>query len=96
MGCCKGKCVCKKIRNCLLIIGGLNWGLVGVGMLMGNDINAWNFIHMFLLSWPIVEGIIYVLVGIAALMKIFGFRCMKCKEACASCCASGDDMNKTA
>ncbi len=36
-GCCKGKCVCKKIRNCLLIIGGLNWGLVGIGMLMGSD-----------------------------------------------------------
>lgn len=81
-GCCKNKCICRKTRNFLLIVGGLNWGLVGVGMLMDNDINAWNFIHKILVSLPIVEGIIYVLVGIAALMKIFSFRCKKCVVSC--------------
>lgn len=68
----------KKTAKVLLIIGGLNWGLIGVGMLMNND---WNVVHMFLGSWPAVEAIVYILVGLAAIMKIFGCRCSKCMAA---------------
>lgn len=67
-----------KIGKWLLIIGGINWGLIGIGMLMGNGIEAWNVVHMIFVSLPVVEGIIYILVGIAAVMKIFGCRCKKC------------------
>ena len=74
----------------MLIVGGLNWGLVGIGMLMGNDLNV---VHMILGSWPIVEGIVYVLVGLAALLKIFGCRCKKCMTACATCC-NAESMDK--
>jgi uncharacterized membrane protein YuzA (DUF378 family) len=87
-GKCGSGCVMRKIRKVLLIAGGLNWGLVGVGMLMGNDLNV---VHMILGSWPVVEGIVYVLVGLAALLKIFGCRCKKCMEMCASCNAEGMD-----
>lgn len=59
----------------LVIIGGLNWGLIGAGMLMGAD---WNVVHMLLGAWPTVEAIVYLLVGIAALVKLFGCRCKKC------------------
>jgi uncharacterized membrane protein YuzA (DUF378 family) len=69
----------RKIRKVLLMIGGLNWGLVGVGMLMGSDLNV---VHMILGSWPVIEGVVYVLVGLAALFKIFGCRCKKCMAAC--------------
>lgn len=87
---CNGKCahgcVLRKIRKILLIIGGLNWGLVGVGMLFGSD---WNVVHLIFGSWPAVEAIIYILVGLAALYKIFGCHCKKCKAACAACSPEG-------
>jgi len=79
-------CVAHKISFVLLVIGGLNWGLVGVGMLLGSDLNV---VNMLLGSWPAVEGIVYVLVGLAAIMKIFGCRCKKCLAACACGSASG-------
>lgn len=52
----------------LVIIGGINWGLMGLGALMGNDVNAWNVVHMLLGAWPQVEWVVYVLVGLSALM----------------------------
>ena len=85
--CCKSKCVCKKIRNYLLIIGGINWGLYGVGMLMSSN---WNVVNLLLGQWPTIEAIVYILVGITALMKIFGFKCKKCVTTCASCCEVSD------
>jgi len=64
----------------LLIVGGINWGLVGVGMLMGSD---WNVVKMILGTMPTLEAIVYILVGVAAVMKIFGCRCKTCMGACA-------------
>ena len=87
---CGGGCALKKTGKVLLIIGGLNWGLVGLGMLMGGGSN-WNVINLLLGSWQVVEGIVYVLVGLAALYKIFGCRCAKCKAACAACSAESMD-----
>jgi uncharacterized membrane protein YuzA (DUF378 family) len=85
---CKGMCICSKISIILLIIGGLNWGLVGIGMLMGNSADAWNVVRMIFGTMPVVEGIIYVLVGLAAIMNIFGCRCKKNMEARAACCGA--------
>ena len=82
-GKCKGCCVGSMIAKILVIVGGVNWGLVGVGMLLGKDINAFNVVHMILGSVSIVEGIVYVLVGISAIMMIFGSKCAKCKGTCA-------------
>jgi uncharacterized membrane protein YuzA (DUF378 family) len=80
------KCMCTptKIGGFLLIVGGLNWGLVGVGMLMGKMM-TWNVVTMLLGKWPMVEAIVYVLVGIGAIMAIFGCKCAKCK----ACMAGG-------
>lgn len=78
-------CTVSLIGKILLIVGGINWGLVGLGMLMGKGMEAWNVVHMLLGSWGTVEAIVYVLVGVAAIVKIFGCRCSKCKAACASC-----------
>jgi uncharacterized membrane protein YuzA (DUF378 family) len=57
----------KKLFSILLVVGGLNWGLVGLGMLFGGN---WNVVNMILGSWPMVEGIVYVLVGISAVAAI--------------------------
>lgn len=48
----------------LLVVGGVNWGLIGLGGFMGSD---WNVVHMLLGAWPQVEWIIYVLVGLSGL-----------------------------
>ena len=88
---CKGiGCTTHWIVKILVIVGGINWGLVGVSMLMGSDANL-NVVNLLLGSWPIAEAIVYVLVGVAAVMKIFGCRCKKCVAACASCESCGPD-----
>ncbi len=74
------KCVCTPamIGKVLVIIGAVNWGLVGLGGLFSGD---WNVVKMILGGWPVVENIVYLLVGIAGVMMIFGCRC----KACTSC-----------
>ena len=74
-GCGKG-CTPAMIGKLLLVVGGVNWGLVGVGMLLSKG--DWNVVHMLLGSMPFVEGVVYVLVGVAAVMKLFGCKCHKC------------------
>jgi uncharacterized membrane protein YuzA (DUF378 family) len=46
----------------LVVVGGLNWGLVGLGGFMSAD---WNVVNMILGSWPQVEWLVYVLVGLS-------------------------------
>ncbi len=90
-GCKGGMCVPMMIAKILVIIGGINWGLVGVGMLLGK-MESWNVVHMILKSMPTLEAIVYVLVGLAAIMKIFGCKCHKCMGGT---CAVDDKMGAT-
>ncbi len=53
----------------LLIVGGLNWGLVGLAALVSAGSN-WNVVNLLLGSWPMVEAIVYVLVGLAAIYSV--------------------------
>jgi uncharacterized membrane protein YuzA (DUF378 family) len=76
-----GGCTVGLIVKILLIVGGVNWGLVGLGWLFGGA--DWNVVHMLLGSWMKVEAIVYVLVGLAAVAKIFGCKCKKCAGTCA-------------
>ena len=88
--CCKkGCCVMAMIAKILVIVGGVNWGLVGLGMLLGN-VGGWNVVNMALGSMPTLEAVVYLLVGISAIMMIFSCKCSKCKEGgvCASCTAT--------
>lgn len=48
----------------LLVIGGLNWGLVGIGGFGGGD---WNVVGMLGMT---LSNIVYVLVGLAAVYEI--------------------------
>lgn len=76
------------ISKILLIVGGLNWGLIGVGTLINFNL---NLVNMIFGGVPILEAVIYILVGIAAVLKIFSCGCAKCKtstEACGSCCGT--------
>ncbi|HNW71583.1 MAG TPA: DUF378 domain-containing protein [Candidatus Paceibacterota bacterium] len=69
------------IAKILVIIGGLNWGIIGVGMIVGK-MNSWNVVHLLLGSAPSLELIIYLLVGIGAVIMLFNCSCNKCRETC--------------
>jgi uncharacterized membrane protein YuzA (DUF378 family) len=86
--CHGGGCVVSKIGKILLAVGGLNWGLVGVGMLMGK-LDEWNVVKMLLGTMPTWEAVVYVLVGVSALLYIIGCKCKKCKAACSTCAVGG-------
>ena len=64
----------------LTIIGGLNWGVVGIGELANAQLK-WNVVNMLLGSWPTVEAIVYVLVGLSALYLVFTHKrdCKNCE-----------------
>lgn len=51
----------------LAIVGALNWGLVGIGMLMGGSL---NLVHMILGSIPVLESVVYLLVGLSAVYLV--------------------------
>lgn len=56
-----------QITRILVVVGGINWGLVGLGMLVGSN---WNVVNMILGSVPTLEAVVYVLVGLAAIKMI--------------------------
>jgi len=58
----------------LLVVGGLNWGLTALGF---------NVVNMLVGSWPIVETVIYLLVGVAAVYEVVTHK-KNCKD-----CGSG-------
>lgn len=47
----------------LMAVGGLNWGLVGLGWIISNS--DWNVVHMIFGSNLQIEAIVYILVGLA-------------------------------
>jgi uncharacterized membrane protein YuzA (DUF378 family) len=76
MDACKGG----RAAGWLLIVGGLQLGIMGLGNFLGND---WNVVGSLLGSWPVVVDVLYVLVGLGAvhgLMSMKGGCCGgKCK-----------------
>ncbi len=64
----------------LLTVGGINWGLVGLGWLVGGGAN-WNLVHMILGSSMQLEALVYVLVGLSAVWLGLGHGkdCRMCK-----------------
>lgn len=54
----------------LVIVGALNWGLVGLGMLMGAGM-SWNLVNMLLGSMPMIEAVVYLLVGLSGVWMVW-------------------------
>jgi uncharacterized protein len=67
----------------LVIIGGLNWGLIGLAGLMGGG--NWNVVNLILGSWPVVENLVYLLVGVSAILLAIGHKkdCRMCSSSAA-------------
>lgn len=72
----------------IVLVGALNWGLVG---LLG-----FNLVNWLLGSWLLAERVVYVVVGLAAVVMAFACHCKKCSEACAkadgACCGEEKKM----
>lgn len=47
----------------LVIVGGLNWGLIAINP-------EWNLVAKLFGDWPVVERVVYGLVGVAALWML--------------------------
>ena len=62
----------------LLVVGGLNWGLDALG---------YNLVYMILGSWPMLEKLVYILVGLSAVYEIISH-----KKNCRHCNPSGQTM----
>jgi len=72
------KYTCKKIGWILVLLGAINWGLVGLGMLFGGG--NWNVINLVLGGIPVLEAIVYVLIGLSAIKGLFS--CGACHSSC--------------
>lgn len=59
----------------LLVVGGLNWGLEALNF---------NLVSMLVGSWPMVEKLVYLLVGLSAVYELVTH-----KKNCKACSASG-------
>lgn len=65
----------------LVIIGALNWGLIALGFWLGKN---WNVVNLVFGQWPTVENVVYLLVGLSALVIGFSHR-----KDCRTCNPSG-------
>jgi len=68
------------VAGVLVLVGALNWGLVGAF--------KFNLVTALLGSMPTLERVVYVLVGLAALAMLLVCKCKKCCGE-GSCCADG-------
>lgn len=72
-------CGIHKIAWVLVIVGAVNWGLVGLGWLVSGA--NWNVVNLLLGQWATVEGIVYLLVGVSGVLMLFCSSCKACKMA---------------
>ena len=56
------------IAMVLTIVGGLNWGLVGITELFGSRFDLVEYIFIGLINVPVLAYIVYALVGISAVI----------------------------
>lgn len=56
------------VATLLVVVGAVNWGLVGLGGFMGQDLNV---VQMLLGSMPQLEWAVYILVGVSGLWLLY-------------------------
>jgi uncharacterized protein len=67
---CYKKCGGHKLSWALVIVGALNWGLIGAFGV--------NVVNTLLGAWSWAERTVYVLVGLAAVMMLLKKKCKMC------------------
>ncbi len=64
--------VAEWIALALVALGAINWGLVGLAEFIGGNLNV---VDLLLGSFPTIEALVYLTVGLAGLYLVyFGFR----------------------
>lgn len=61
----------------LIIVGAVNWGLVGLGIVSGTGRNTYNVVNLLTggIAGGQLEAVIYLLVGISGLYQVyFGYQ----------------------
>jgi uncharacterized membrane protein YuzA (DUF378 family) len=68
----------KPVGAILLIIGGINWGLIGLSWFVAptSSWTGWNLVHVVLGQSMQLEGIVYILVGAAAVWALLDWKKM--------------------
>lgn len=69
-------CPLHKASALLVWVGALNWGLVGA--------LDFNLVNKLLGAWPLAEKVVYILVGVSALLMLMHAKCKQCGH-CESC-----------
>lgn len=65
-------CLVHKIALVLVLVGALNWGLVGIF--------NFNLVSSIFGAWPMVVRVVYILVGLSALAMLGTNMCKQCKQ----------------
>lgn len=66
-----GNATVDMVSKWLVVIGGLNWGLTGIGNFAGTNLNVvWLILGGF--SGGVLANIVYVLVGLSAVYMLLG------------------------
>jgi len=63
----------------LVVVGAINWGLVGLG--------DWNIVNMILGSVSWLERLVYILVGLSGILLVFTH-----KNECKACGPQGPSV----
>ena len=58
------------IAGILVVIGAINWGLVGLGSFSGINY-SWDLVAMLLGGWPALAAVVYILVGLSGLWLLY-------------------------
>ena len=82
--CCKGCCWAGFIVKLLVVIGGLNWGLIAISP-------DYNVVTKLLGQWPQAERAVYGLVGLAAVFMLVK---MIMRMTGHGCCCKGKSEQK--
>ncbi|HWQ99658.1 MAG TPA: DUF378 domain-containing protein [Candidatus Methylomirabilis sp.] len=65
-------CGVHKLSWVLLLVGGINWGLVGAFQ--------FDLVQTVLGQWPVVVRVVYVLVGLSAIAMLGSEKCCMGKD----------------
>ena len=70
------KCILCKIAGLLVVIGAINWGLVGI-------LN-FNLVSFIFGDMTTLSRVVYGAVGVSGVISVIS--CLKCCPGCKSCC----------
>ena len=57
------------LATILILVGALNWGVIGVSKMVGDK--TYDLVTMVTPGYPMVENIIKIVVGVAAIYYVF-------------------------